>query len=100
LSSAFWHRFSTTAHSAVGLSPAEFGVTLTPGPEVSFSQNDLRFEDASGVDHDRYGFGLKKAVYNYMLGIGLDQDVRSWFDFRVPKAQVDPRLIEKALRHE
>jgi hypothetical protein len=100
LSSAFWHRFSTTAHSAVGINPSEFGVTLVTGPEVSFSQNDLPFKDSSGVDHDRYGFGLKKAVYNYMLGIGLDQDVRSWFDFRVPKAQVDPRLIEKALLHD
>ncbi len=99
LSSAFWHRFSTTAHSAVGLDPDSFGVKITSRPEVLFAENDLPFEDPTGTDHDRYGFGLKKAVYNYMLGIGLDQDVRSWFDFRVPRARVEPDLIEKAVRH-
>jgi hypothetical protein len=98
LSSAFWHRFSTTAHSAVGLSPAEFGVRLLPREEVGFAENDLPFEDESGVPHERYGFGLKKAVYNYMLGIGLDRDVRTWFDFKVPAARVDADLIERALK--
>jgi radical SAM superfamily enzyme YgiQ (UPF0313 family) len=98
LSSAFWHRFSATAHSAVGLSPDEFGVQIKRGTDTSFAENDLTFSDSTGVDHDRYGFGLRKAVYNFMLGIGLDQDVRTWFDFKAPKAQVDPGLVRKALR--
>ena len=98
LSSAFWHRFSTTAHSAVGLAPEEFGVRIREKGEVQFARNDLEFEDMSGVDHDRYGFGLRKAVYNYMLGIGLDRDVRTWFDFKVPKSEVDPGLVRKALQ--
>ena len=97
LSSAFWHRFSTTAHSAVGLNPADFGVSLQKQGDVLFAENDLPFFDSTGVDHDRLGFGLRKAVYNYMLGIGLDEDVRNWFEVKVPKAQVDPRMIEKAL---
>ncbi|NDG85476.1 MAG: radical SAM protein, partial [Proteobacteria bacterium] len=100
LSSAFWHRFSATAHSPVGLAPEEFGVEILPEPEVRFSRNDLPFRDREGADHDRYGFGLKKAVYNFMLGIGLDQDVRAWFDFRVPKPKVAPDLIERALKHD
>lgn len=98
LSSAFWHRFSTTAHSAVGLAPEEFGIKILPREETRFAENDLPFEDSSGVQHERYGFGLKKAVYNYMLGIGLEQDVRSWFDFKVPSAKVDRDLVERALR--
>jgi hypothetical protein len=97
LSSAFWHRFSTTAHSVVGLNPADFGVSLQKQGDVLFAENDLPFVDSTGVDHDRLGFGLRKAVYNYMLGIGLDEDVRNWFEVKVPKAQVDPRMIEKAL---
>ena len=97
LSSAFWHRFSATAHSTIGLQPEEFGLQIERDPNVSFAENDLSFTDESGVDHDRLGYGLKKAVYNYMIGIGLEEDVRSWFEFKVPKAQVDPRLIEKAL---
>jgi hypothetical protein len=97
LSSAFWHRFSATVHSGVGMAPEEYGVRIEERPEPSFAENDLPFEDVSGVDHDRFGPGLRKAVYNYMLGIGLDADVRTWFDFKVPKPQVDPFLIRKAL---
>jgi hypothetical protein len=97
LSSAFWHRFSTTAHSAVGLAPEEYGIKIQNHGDIQFAENDLEFEDLSGVDHDRYGFGLRKAVYNFMLGIGLDQDVRTWFDFKVPKPEVDPGLVRKAL---
>ena len=97
LSSAFWHRFSATAHSGVGLDPMAYGIEIQERGGHLFSENDLEFKDPSGVDHDRYGFGLKKAVYNYMLGIGLDQDVRTWFPFKVPKAQVERDLIRKAL---
>ena len=32
-----------------------------------------------------------------MHGIGLEADVRSWFDFNVPKARVERRRIERAL---
>lgn len=98
LSSAFWHRFSATAHSTVGLNPDDYSVQVLRDPGVSFAENDLAFVDPSGVDHGALGFGLKKAVYNFMLGIGLDYDVRDWFEFKVPKPQVDPLLIEKALR--
>ena len=97
LSSAFWHRFSATAHSPIGLNPQEYGIEVLKESDSSFAENDLPFQDSTGVDHGRLGYALKKAVYNYMIGIGLDADVREWFDFKVPKAQVDPRLIEKAL---
>ena len=40
---------------------------------------------------------LNKALYNYMYGIGLDQDVRSWFDIRVPKSRVPRNFIARAL---
>ena len=98
LTSAFWHRFSATAHSPIGLNPEEFGIEVYRDEKVTFAQNDLEFSDPSHVDHDRLGPGLKKAVYNFMLGIGLEADVRTWFEFKVPKSQVDPLLIEKALR--
>lgn len=97
LSSAFWHRFSATAHSPVGHAPEEFGIEIDR-PSSEFSENDLPFHDPTGVDHDRVGFGLRKAVYNYMLGIGIDADVREWFDFQVPKAQVDQNFIRQALK--
>jgi radical SAM superfamily enzyme YgiQ (UPF0313 family) len=97
LSSAFWHRFSATAHSPIGLNPDEFGIEVFRDEKLSFAENDLKFSDPSKVDHDRLGYGLKKAVYNFMLGIGLDDDVRNWFEFKVPKTTVDPQLIKKSL---
>jgi hypothetical protein len=41
--------------------------------------------------------GLKKAIYNYMHGVGLDEDVRLWFDMPAPKTRVNKRYIERAL---
>ena len=40
---------------------------------------------------------LKKALYNYMHGIGLDADVRSWFGGRVPRTTVPRQFIARAL---
>ena len=37
---------------------------------------------------DALGVALKKAIYNFMHGIGLEQDVRRWFDVPVPKPRV------------
>jgi hypothetical protein len=98
IQSGFFHRFACTVHSPVGLDPAAYGVTLRPLPPVSFAKNDIGFDDPTGVDHDRLGIGLKKAIYNYMHGIGLDEDVRSWFDHPVPKTRVARQRIERALQ--
>jgi hypothetical protein len=46
-----------------------------------------------GHDHDALGVG---AIYNYMYGIGPDQDVRMWFDMPVPKTRVNRPYIERA----
>jgi hypothetical protein len=84
-------------HSPVGLNPQDYGVTLLPLPESRFAANDVGFVDPTGTDHDAMGRALKKAIYNYMHGVGLDADVRSWFDGRVPKATVGKHTIAKAL---
>ncbi len=98
IQSGFFHRFSCTVHSPVGLNPEEYGITLTPMPDVQFAKNDIGFHDPSGVDHDALGAVLKKAIYNYMHGIGVEEDVRTWFPFKVPKTTVPRNKIEKALR--
>jgi len=98
LNSAFWHRFSVTSHSPIGLAPEEYGISVERNPQLSFAENDLAFTDPTFTDHDRFGYGLKKAVYNFMLGIGLERDVSDWFEFKVPKHKVDPALVQKALR--
>jgi tRNA A37 methylthiotransferase MiaB len=98
IQSGFFHRFACTVHSPVGKSPEEYGVTLQPLPPVSFAKNDIGFHDPTGVDHDALGGALKKAIYNFMHGIGLDEDVRTWFPFKVPKTTVARNRIERALR--
>ena len=97
IQSGFFHRFACTVHSPVGQHPEEYGVTLVPLPPVSFAKNDIGFIDPTGTDHDALGVGLKKALYNFMHGIGLDEDVRRWFDFHVPKPKVPRHFIARAL---
>ncbi|MDE2145356.1 MAG: radical SAM protein [Burkholderiales bacterium] len=97
IQSGFWHRYTCTVHSPVGQRPQDWGVTLQPLPAGRFAKNDIGFVDPTGCDHDALAPGLKKALYNYMHGLGLEEDVRSWFDFTVPKAGVARRRIERAL---
>jgi hypothetical protein len=97
IQSGFWHRFACTVHSPVGRHPEQYGVTLLPLAPGSFGENDVGFVDPTGTDHDALGAGLKTALYNYMHGIGLDEDVRGWFDVPVPKPRVARHRIERAL---
>jgi hypothetical protein len=100
IQSGFFHRFACTVHSPVGKNPADYGVQVVPLPEVSFSKNDIAFIDPTGTDHDTLGLGLKKAIYNYMHGVGLEEDVRQWFELpkgRCPKTTVPRHKIAKAL---
>ncbi len=97
IQSGFFHRFACTVHSPVGMAPQDYGVKLVALPAGQFAKNDIAFIDPSGVDHDALGIALNKALYNYMHGIGLDRNVRSWFDMKVPKTKVAPDFIERAL---
>jgi Radical SAM superfamily len=97
IQSGFFHRFACTVHSPVGKTPSEYGVDLLPLPPVTFAKNDVGFVDPTGVDHTALGRALKKAIYNYMHGIGLESNVREWFDVRVPKTTVPRHFIEQAL---
>ncbi|WP_025763987.1 B12-binding domain-containing radical SAM protein [Dyadobacter tibetensis] len=95
--SGFWHRFAMTAHSPVGLAPEAFDVQkLGPGPG-DFANNDLEHTDPKGANHDLYGEGLRKSLFNYMHGICLDFPLSEWFNFKVPKTSIPGRFIEKAI---
>ncbi len=97
IQSGFWHQFAMTAHSPVGINPAEYGVTNI-GPEFGgFAENDLFHLDPTGADHEKFSTGLKSSIFNYMQGLGLDEPLDVWFDFRVPKTKVNPTFIHKIL---
>jgi radical SAM superfamily enzyme YgiQ (UPF0313 family) len=97
IQSGYFHRFACSVHAPVGRHPERYGVTLEPLPAASFARNDVGFIEPTGVDHEAMAIALNKALYNYMHGLGLDADVRSWFPVRVPRPQVPRRLIARAL---
>ncbi|HAP07647.1 MAG TPA: radical SAM protein, partial [Planctomycetaceae bacterium] len=95
--SGFFHRFTCTVHSPVGLNPQRYGIELQPLTPGTFAKNDVQFTDPTGVDHEALGQSLSKAIYNFMHGIGLDADIRSWFRQRVPRSTVPRNFIAKSL---
>lgn len=100
LQSGFWHQFAMTAHSPVGLNPEKFGVKSITNGTPTFANNDVVHEDPTGADHDTFSFGLKKSLFNFMNGIGFEEHLNFWFDFKVPKTRVDPNFIANALEQK
>ncbi len=99
--SGYWHRFMATAHSPVGKNPDQYGIKIHPietPKEGLFAKNTLYFDDSVYVELDMVGDALKKALYNYMHGLGLDEDVRAWFEAEVPKTQISKNYIKNILK--
>ena len=97
LQSAFWHLFTMTAHSPVGMDPAAYKVKKLTEEIGSFANNDIQHEDPTGANHELFGYGLKKALLNYMHGVCLDFPLHKWFDFKVPATSVAPNYIYQAI---
>jgi len=100
LQSAFWHLFTMTAHSPVGLQPEKFNVKRESNAIGSFANNDLVHIDETGTDHETFSFGLKKSLLNYMHGIGINDPLQKWFEFKVPKTKVAPDYIANVLTED
>jgi len=99
LQSGFWHQFAMTAHSPVGMFPEEFGV-IPEQNEITFANNDINFKDKTGINHDKFSFGLKKSLFNYMHGICFDYDLQDWFDFKIPNTKIPSDYIVCCLEKE
>lgn len=100
LQSAFWHLFTMTAHSPVGLNPEKYKVQKVTDEIGSFANNDIVHIDPTGTDHELFSFGLKKSLLNYMHGACFDTPLREWFDFKTPKTSIAPDYIAKILSEE
>lgn len=96
LQSGFWHQFALTAHSPVGLNPKDYGIQ-PKYKSITFANNDIDFEDSTGIDHSQFSFGLKKSLFNYMHGIGFDFPHQDWFDFDIPASSIHPDFIYNCL---
>ncbi len=99
LQSGFWHQFALTAHSPVGLNPAEFGI-IPNLKDISFANNDVEFTDKTGINHDKFSFGLKKSLFNFMHGVCFDYELQEWFDFKIPRTKIPPDFIENCLAQD
>jgi hypothetical protein len=92
LHSAYWHRFALTVHSRAFRDAARLRLRIAEDGQASFARNEVTFVEA-GAEPARFGPGLRKAVYNFMHGIGLAAGVRSWFDFPVPRPTLPRRFL-------
>lgn len=99
IQSAFWHRFTVTAHSPVGLNPEAHGLRIL-GPEFQgFAENDLLHVDHRAQTPDWIGEGLRRSLLNFLERRGLDLDVRLWFDEQVPRPTVSSAWLRRLLKN-
>jgi len=99
IQSGFWHQFALTTHSPIGLAPEKYGV-LPEFKDITFANNDVDFKDKIGIEHDKFSFGLKKSIFNFMHGIGFDLPLQDWFDFEIPPTEIQSYFIEDCLASE
>jgi hypothetical protein len=91
--SAYYHRFALTVHSPAFRDAAKLRLRILDDRAGAFSRNEVPFHEARMADPARLAEGLRRAVYNFMHGVGLENDVASWFDLpapRPPKQKVRP----------
>jgi radical SAM superfamily enzyme YgiQ (UPF0313 family) len=96
--SGYWHRFSMTAHSPVGKNPAKYQVAAVGPTPGGFAWNDLWHDDPLGADHEAFGPGLAKSLYNYLHGVALDEPLSFWFDFKTPRPTAPRHMVQQALQ--
>lgn len=99
IDSCFWHKFVLTRHSRI-YSEWKEGNHKNLKPYESeqtgiFSKNGLHFADEE--KSEKYSQGLNMALDSWMHGDSIEKDVRSWFDFNVPRPTIDKNLVEKAV---
>ena len=89
LHSAYWHRFALTLHAPAFRDQRHLRLKILDDRAGAFARNEVPFLEPGRPDPARYGPGLHRAVYNFMYGVGLEHDVRSWFDFPMPRPKPD-----------
>ncbi|NOR45738.1 MAG: radical SAM protein [Candidatus Delongbacteria bacterium] len=97
--SAYWHRFSLTCHSDVYRNKENYKISILNDNINPFANNDVRYIDLANKNIDNYSSGLKKATYNFMLNSCLDNDIRSWFEFKAPKPTLKRNTVENVLNN-
>ncbi len=76
--SAYWHRFALTCHSPLYRRARSLGLRGQP-LRGGFAHNEVPFEEPSAPDWVAIGDALRRATYNWMLGVALDVPAPRWF---------------------
>lgn len=97
LQSAFWHKFTATAHSPIGLNPTAEGITILGPAFGGFAENDLRHVDPAATCPAWLGEGLRAALLNYMEQVGFDIPAQRWFSHPVTPPRVARTWLKRAL---
>ncbi|MBA2485947.1 MAG: radical SAM protein [Nitrospira sp.] len=97
LQSAFWHKFTATAHSPIGLHPASEGLTILGPAFGGFAENDLRHADPTVTCPAWLGEGLRAALLNYIEQAGLSLPVQRWFSQAVKTPRVARTWVKTAI---
>lgn len=98
IQSAFWHRFTATAHSPIGLAPKANGLRVLGPVFEGFAHNDLIHQDRIENAAPWIGDGLRRSMLNFLEGRGLELDIRAWFEGEVPRPAVPRHWVRTALR--
>jgi hypothetical protein len=99
IQSAFWHQFAMTSHSLVGQNPKQFNVIAKKAKPILFADNDVEHEDPTGANHDKFSFGLKKSLHNFMHQVHIDKPLSYWFDFKIPKTIIEKNFIGTSIQN-
>ena len=97
LHSAYWHRFALTVHSPAFRDVDKLGIQILDQPIPTFARNEIPFYEPAGEDPAPFAAGLLRAVYNFMHGQGLRADVRSWFQFPLPRARLSRDFVRAVI---
>jgi len=98
IQSAFWHRFTATAHSPIGLNPKSNGIRILGPTFGGFADNDLIHSDRTGETPDWLEEGLRRSMLNFLEGRGLTLEIRRWFDHRIPRPAVSPAWVRRLVK--
>ncbi len=98
IQSGFWHQFAMTSHSPVGLNPSAYQVERIGPKFEGFADNDLYHNDPKGAKHEKFSDGLRISLFNFMHGLGFDENLNIWFQFKTPKTTIPKRFIYNSLR--
>jgi len=100
LFSGFWHALTVSTHAPLGKHPGEYGITLLEAKPVKsrdFAKNTLKHKNIDGHLPLFIGEGLRKALYNYMHGNGMDMELSTWFTKAIPLPTIGKSRIKKLL---